>query len=97
MVGRHAGQAPDIDGSVFLSGGEVQPGTLVNLTISQATDYDLFGQVDESIAPIIGKGRGHTSPTLVNRASDRQRVLFNDLGRTTVTLAFVVRRCCLRR
>lgn len=75
MVGRHAGQAPDIDGSVYLSGGEVHPGTLVSVTVSQATDYDLLGQVDESIAPIIGLGRTHNSPTLINRASDGRRVL----------------------
>ena len=28
MVGRHAGQAPEIDGSVYLSGGPVLPGEL---------------------------------------------------------------------
>jgi ribosomal protein S12 methylthiotransferase len=75
MVGRHRGQAPDIDGVVYLSGGEVQPGSLVTVKISQATDYDVLGEVDESVPAIFGPGRRPTSPTLVNRASDGRRVL----------------------
>jgi ribosomal protein S12 methylthiotransferase len=78
MVGRHQGQAPEIDGCVFLSGGVTEPGTIVQATISQATDYDLLGDVDEDVAPIVGKGRqrtlGHPS-TLISRASDGRRVL----------------------
>jgi hypothetical protein len=45
MVGRHRGQAPEIDGTVFLSGELVTPGTLVDVTVSQATDYDLLGHL----------------------------------------------------
>ncbi len=45
MKGRHAGQAPEIDGQVFLSGDEVKPGEFVKVTISQASDYDLVGEV----------------------------------------------------
>lgn len=51
MVGRHAGQAPDIDGAVYLSGGEVRPGELVTARISQASDYDLVGDVTELQEP----------------------------------------------
>ena len=47
MKGRHAGQAPDIDGQVFLSGAEVQPGDFRRVLISQASDYDLVGEVVE--------------------------------------------------
>lgn len=47
MKGRHAGQAPDIDGQVFLSGGEVRPGEIRRVRISQASDYDLVGEVVE--------------------------------------------------
>lgn len=80
MVGRHKGQAPDIDGVVYLSGELSQPGTLVQVKITQSTDYDLLGDVDDSIPPILGKnssGRtsGPAAPTLVNRASDGRRVL----------------------
>jgi len=45
MMGRYWGQAPGIDGSVYLSGEEVQPGTLVRARITQATDYDLAADV----------------------------------------------------
>ncbi len=45
MKGRHAGQAPDIDGQVFLSGAEVQPGEIRRVRITQASDYDLVGDV----------------------------------------------------
>lgn len=47
MKGRHRGQAPEIDGQVFLSGEEVRAGDLVRATISQASDYDLVGEVTE--------------------------------------------------
>ena len=45
MMGRHAGQAPDIDGQVYLSGGEAQPGEMRRVRISQASDYDLVGEL----------------------------------------------------
>jgi ribosomal protein S12 methylthiotransferase len=80
MVGRHKGQAPDIDGVVYLSGELSQPGTLVQVKISQSTDYDLLGDVDDSVAPLLGKNSSQRAkssalPTLVNRASDGRKVL----------------------
>jgi len=49
MVGRHAGQAPDIDGVVYLSGGptgmEARPGELRTVRIESSTDYDLLGEL----------------------------------------------------
>ncbi len=75
MVGRHAGQAPDIDGNVYLSGGLTEPGTMVRVRISQTTDYDLLGDVDESFAPITGPGRRAAPIGLISRASDGRRVL----------------------
>jgi ribosomal protein S12 methylthiotransferase len=52
MMGRHAGQAPDIDGQVYLSGGETRPGEIRRVTITQASDYDLVGElVDDGSAP----------------------------------------------
>jgi ribosomal protein S12 methylthiotransferase len=75
MVGRHRGQAPDIDGCVFLSGGEALPGTLVEVRVSQTTDYDLLGDVDESVAPIGAARRIIMPPNLVNRALDGRTML----------------------
>ena len=45
MAGRHAGQAPEIDGQVYLSGGEVAPGQIRRVRVTQASDYDLVGDV----------------------------------------------------
>jgi ribosomal protein S12 methylthiotransferase len=75
MVGRHQGQAPDIDGCVYLSGGVTAPGTLVQARVTQSTDYDLLADVDESVEPIIGRGRQTVVPTLVSHALDGRRVL----------------------
>jgi len=67
MKGRHAGQAPEIDGSVYLSGGESHAGEMRRVRIAQASDWDLVGDLlDEakSRAPrkvslkVIGAGHG---------------------------------------
>jgi ribosomal protein S12 methylthiotransferase len=54
LMGRHAGQAPDIDGQVYLSGGEAVSGTLRRVQITQASDYDLVGELeDDFLAPVV--------------------------------------------
>lgn len=45
MKGRHAGQAPEIDGSVYLSEGHAAPGELRRVRISHASDWDLVGDL----------------------------------------------------
>lgn len=49
MMGRHAGQAPEIDGQVYLSGGppggEPRAGEIRRVEITQASDYDLVGEI----------------------------------------------------
>ncbi len=55
MKGRHAGQAPEIDGQVFLSGGEVAPGEMRRVRITQASDYDLVGDVMDAPARVARK------------------------------------------
>jgi len=47
-MGRHAGQAPEVDGQVYLSGGEAIAGTIVNVEITQSSDYDLVGEIGAS-------------------------------------------------
>ena len=45
-VGRHRGQAPEVDGGVLLQGGEgIAPGTIVDAEIVEALGYDLVGEV----------------------------------------------------
>ncbi len=51
VMGRHRGQAPDIDGQVYLSGGEARAGQIRRVRVSQASDYDLVGElIDEDAA-----------------------------------------------
>jgi ribosomal protein S12 methylthiotransferase len=45
QMGRHRGQAPDIDGQVYLSGGEARAGEFRRVRITQASDYDLVGEL----------------------------------------------------
>jgi ribosomal protein S12 methylthiotransferase len=50
MKGRHAGQAPEIDGEVYLSGGEARAGEMRRVRIEQASDADLVGELDPAPA-----------------------------------------------
>lgn len=45
LQGRHAGQAPDIDGKVIINDGMANPGDIVKVYISEVLDYDLVGQI----------------------------------------------------
>ena len=44
LEGRHEGQAPEIDGVVYLSETEAQAGQMVQVTITDAVGYDLVGR-----------------------------------------------------
>jgi ribosomal protein S12 methylthiotransferase len=73
MVGRHAGQAPEIDGSVFLSGGPVRPGDVCRARVTSAADYDLVAEVLGS--EHLPRTRRTREVPLLHRASDGRRVL----------------------
>jgi ribosomal protein S12 methylthiotransferase len=47
MKGRHAGQAPEIDGGVYLSEGEAHAGQMRRVRIVQASDFDLVGELHD--------------------------------------------------
>jgi len=74
QMGRHAGQAPEIDGQVYLSGTErlakpPRPGQLLEVEITQAGDYDLVGEVvalDAEAAP----PRGAAPPVVLSVAGN---------------------------
>jgi ribosomal protein S12 methylthiotransferase len=51
MKGRHAGQAPEIDGSVYLSEGEAHAGEMRRVRIVQASDWDLVGELVDQATP----------------------------------------------
>ncbi len=44
VQGRHAGQAPEIDGVTYITSGQMQPGDVVPVRISETSDYDLAGE-----------------------------------------------------
>ncbi len=45
LEGRHAGQAPEIDGKVYLANGEAKPGELRKAMVTDAADYDLVADL----------------------------------------------------
>ena len=67
--GRHYGQAPEIDGVVYLSfdyGGEIpKPGDLVEVEISDSTAYDLTGIVIPPEPVSLQSGPPRSKPALV--------------------------------
>lgn len=65
LEGRHQGQAPEIDGVVYLSETEAKPGQMVTVTITDAAGYDLVGR--DSGNPPVGRPSG-----LVSIASTKQ-------------------------
>ena len=44
LIGRLSIQAPEIDGVVYLSEIEAEPGRFVDVTITDAKEYDLIGE-----------------------------------------------------
>ncbi|MCP9462400.1 MAG: 30S ribosomal protein S12 methylthiotransferase RimO [Nitrospira sp.] len=45
LEARHEGLAPEIDGVVYIPGGTAQPGDLLTVRITDATTYDLIGEL----------------------------------------------------
>jgi ribosomal protein S12 methylthiotransferase len=45
LAGRHAQQAPEIDGLTYVNDGVAYPGELVTVEITDASEYDLVGRV----------------------------------------------------
>lgn len=45
LQGRHAGQAPDIDGKVIINDGFAKAGEIVKVEITEVLDYDLVGRI----------------------------------------------------
>jgi ribosomal protein S12 methylthiotransferase len=45
LAGRHAQQAPEIDGITYINDGVAWPGELVTVEVTEAMDYDVVGRV----------------------------------------------------
>lgn len=75
MVGRHAGQAPDIDGVVYVGGDVVLPGQLRRARVTQASDYDLVADVIDAAPAPRRRAARDARPVLTVRPSDGRRAL----------------------
>lgn len=73
LMARHAGQAPDIDGQVYLSGGEARPGEMRRVRITQASDYDLVGELLDD-----GEPAGTAPPAILPRRRVSLRMVQTD-------------------
>ena len=64
LEGRHEGLAPEIDGVVYIGKGLVKSGQFVKVKITDATTYDLTGQ-------IVGDGSaGPSHPPVIGQKAD---------------------------
>ncbi len=50
LRGRHQGQAPEVDGEIFVTEGFYQPGDIVQITIEESFDYDMAGRATGGVA-----------------------------------------------
>ena len=53
LEGRWQGQAPEIDGKVYVNRGEAAPGSIVRVEVEQAGDYDLVGGIVGADGPAV--------------------------------------------
>ena len=45
LAGRSSGQAPDIDGVTYITSGTASPGDIIDVRITDASDYDMVGEI----------------------------------------------------
>jgi ribosomal protein S12 methylthiotransferase len=75
LQGRHAGQAPEIDGAVYINDGTASPGDVVQVLIEQAGDYDLVG----GITGVVSRGPGVMPARSASRPMPASRKLLSVL------------------
>ncbi|MEM7676242.1 MAG: 30S ribosomal protein S12 methylthiotransferase RimO [Myxococcota bacterium] len=51
LAGRHAGQAPEIDGTTYINDGSARAGDIVEVEITETFDYDIVGHITRMIHP----------------------------------------------
>ena len=52
-VGRHAGQAPEVDALTYVTSAELEPGTIVRAIVEDAHEYDLIARPTTAILPVL--------------------------------------------
>ncbi len=50
LKGRSAGQAPDVDGCCLITAGQAEVGQIVDLRITDASEYELIGEIESETA-----------------------------------------------
>ncbi len=51
LAGRHAGQAPEIDGTTYINDGVARAGDIAEVEITETFDYDIVGHITQIIHP----------------------------------------------
>ena len=72
LVGRHQGQAPEIDGLVYLNDGLAYPGELVTAEVTEAHDYDLVAKVVERPDPKLRRHKARQAPLQDARGGEKR-------------------------
>jgi ribosomal protein S12 methylthiotransferase len=62
LEGRHKGQAPDIDGKVYLANGEAKPGEIRRAQVTDAADYDLVADLLPREGDVVDRPPGGRAP-----------------------------------
>ena len=62
LEGRWMGQAPEIDGKVYVNRGQARAGEIVRVEIEQAGDYDLVGGIAGAGGPAQQLGTARAAP-----------------------------------
>ena len=63
LEGRWMGQAPEIDGKVYVNRGQARAGEIVRILVEQAGDYDLVGGIVGAQGPAQQIGAVRAAPT----------------------------------
>jgi ribosomal protein S12 methylthiotransferase len=71
LVGRHEGQAPEIDGQVFINDGMAYPGELVTVEVTEAHDYDLIAKIVERPNPKQRRHAARSEPLAAVRGGEK--------------------------
>ena len=72
LAGRHAQQAPEIDGLTYVNDGVAYPGEIVTVEVTDASEYDLVGRVvardpDRASRPLPRGARNAPAPRATRR------------------------------
>jgi ribosomal protein S12 methylthiotransferase len=65
LAGRHAQQAPEIDGLTYVNDGVAYPGEIVTVEVTDASEYDLVGRV-------VARDPGHAARPLPRAGAPRR-------------------------